>query len=423
MMRRDRIPTEINSVSSYIKAVFTLKESQTAEESNSSFWFFRGQKNSVWPMMPTAFRNDALSIEYEAIESALRQRPYDFRECSSDFEILTKLQHYGLGTRLLDVTLNPLVALYFASEPHDDIIEDKYGRGKKVPRDGKVVYHYGYGHKLSELGVRIGCALPFLNFQQHYTIKDLAIDLKAKNIISSEEYSSLCANNYENFLALIQCNNFVVSSYSNDRLIRQSGSFIVPTSIKIYDSGKNLGDSIIRKSYCSLDAEFEKRFFIIPHEKKEQIRDELDFLNINEATLFPELEHQLIYLQKKKPAKIGSVEMFERYQHSSEAFSDNDFETESTNSFQEPKPDIDGIVNSYLSDFPYIAKDVQNIIEKAITMPDWWSRDTILSQINRDITRTVQSKKSMAESKSIANHIIDCLRAGITESPNIIDGE
>lgn len=67
-------------------------------------------------MCPNVFRNDALKYEFDAIETAIRQRPYDFRECASDFEILTKLQHYGLGTRLLDVTLNPLVALYFASE-------------------------------------------------------------------------------------------------------------------------------------------------------------------------------------------------------------------------------------------------------------------------------------------------------------------
>lgn len=37
-------------------------------------------------------------------------------------DILIKMQHYGMPTRLLDLTKNPLVALYFAcvSKPNND---------------------------------------------------------------------------------------------------------------------------------------------------------------------------------------------------------------------------------------------------------------------------------------------------------------
>ena len=98
------------------------------------------------------------------------------------------------------------------------------------------------------------------------------------------------------FIQVIQSNSFVVSAHSNERLTRQSGAFIIPTAIKIIkDSGSN-GSLLVRKARCDLDDAFEKNSFIIPSEKKEIIREELDFLNINEATLFPELEHQLIYL-------------------------------------------------------------------------------------------------------------------------------
>jgi len=45
------------------------------------------------------------------------------------FDRLVRMQHFGLPTRLLDVSLNPLVALYFATDPGPD---------KKAASDGVV---------------------------------------------------------------------------------------------------------------------------------------------------------------------------------------------------------------------------------------------------------------------------------------------
>lgn len=409
-MKANQIPTKINSVSSYIEAIFNLRKAKIAEFSAASYWFFRGQKNSLWSMRPNVFRNDALSLEYEAIESALRQRPYDFRECRSDFEIPTKLQHYGLGTRLLDVTLNPLVALYFASAPHEDIVQGKDGRGKSVPRDGKVVYRYGYGHKLTELNVRVGCALPFIEFEEDFTIKHLCEVLLKKGIITSDEYTFFEADDYKEFVHAIQSNNFVVSSYSNDRLTRQSGAFVIPTAIKIILNVIDMGNSLVRKTYCNLDDEFEEKFFIIPHDKKNAIRDELDFLNINEATLFPELEHQLLYLQNRKIPQSGTVEAYEKFVYTERPLTGLDTEGLSETDMHEPNPDVKKIVNIYFKQTPDVAEAICKVIETDISSVDWWIKDTIISQINRDITRALQSHKSMTESKAIANNIVELLK-------------
>lgn len=406
-MRNLRIPQKINSVSSYIKAIFDLRSSKMSEYSLSSYWFFRGQKNASWGMCPNIFRNDALKYEFDSIETAIRQRPYDFRECSTDFEILTKLQHYGLGTRLLDVTLNPLVALYFASEKHEEFVLGRDGRGKYVPCDGKVVYRYGYGHKLSELEVRIACALPFIEFTEDFTLSSLSKELYCKKIITTDEQIVLEDNNYEKFIHAIQSNSFVVSSYSNERLTRQNGAFIIPSAVKIIGDDLNGGNCLVRKARCDLDDEFEETYFIIPAEKKESIRDELDFLNINEATLFPELEHQLVYLQNRKLPNPGEVEIYEDFSRKTISHTDNSSSTEeSVAPHAEPHPDVHFVVNKYLTEVPDLAEKVALILEKGTSEIDWWLKDSAVSRINRDITRTLQAKMSMKESKILANNIV-----------------
>ena len=57
-------------------------------------------------------------------------------------------------------------------------------------------------------------------------------------------------------------------------------------------------DAIITKSEANLRDEFEKKFFYISDDNKEQIRQELENCNVNEAHLFPELEYQLKYIRR-----------------------------------------------------------------------------------------------------------------------------
>lgn len=100
---------EIESLGEYIQKIGDLRQN----ESYSTI-FFRGQQNNEWKIEPSIFRDNMLSIEHELMQLPLQEVPEEFTDMSSMFDIMTKYQHYGMCTRLLDLTTNPLVALYFA---------------------------------------------------------------------------------------------------------------------------------------------------------------------------------------------------------------------------------------------------------------------------------------------------------------------
>jgi len=93
---------------------------------------FRGQRNSSLPNVAGIFRPDLKALledEKRAVRDLISVHPSEFATDETMFDKLVRMQHFGLPTRLLDVSRNALVALYFATDP---------GPNRSKPSDGMV---------------------------------------------------------------------------------------------------------------------------------------------------------------------------------------------------------------------------------------------------------------------------------------------
>lgn len=132
-----------NSISEYIEC---FKKMANFSESNKDYeMYYRGEpkdyeETSGTPGIARGVYWLSNNNESELMRECERRLPNEFAECKSTFERLVKMQHYGIPTRVLDITLDPLVALFFAlyKDPknHDDLSKkDAVVLVYKVPKE------------------------------------------------------------------------------------------------------------------------------------------------------------------------------------------------------------------------------------------------------------------------------------------------
>ena len=115
----------VNSAAEFVAELAQLDRVKGAET------FYRGHADKAWKLIPSILRTlNGPRVEHLLFRDMVAHEPQSFSECRSALDHLVQMQHYGLPTRLLDVTMNPLVALYFACE-----------EATSEPADG-AVYHF-----------------------------------------------------------------------------------------------------------------------------------------------------------------------------------------------------------------------------------------------------------------------------------------
>ena len=263
------------------------------ERKKGKILFFRGHSKKSFSLQPSIYRNAGLiSNEASMLKELILRCPNDFAGGISTFETLVKMQHYGLPTRLLDITSNPLAALHFACDTHE---EDDDGKVIVFVFDVKDEVKYFDSDTVSVLS---NLSRQPEDFEvPHY---DDAVDLdtvEGKTLFSnfnSERAIQLLLHDVRqdkpHFEPIIRPADLgrvvcVKPKLDNPRIIRQDGAFLLFGVDRRKSQPPALADNFI------LDE------LIIRRDGKKNLSIELANLGITKATLFPEIERVATHIK------------------------------------------------------------------------------------------------------------------------------
>lgn len=244
---------------------------------------FRGQAHSYWSLNSSMTRElKYLDNERKLYYDILSLKPDAFKNDNTVYERLITMQHFGMPTRLLDITRNPLVAIFFAC---DGIEFLKY--------DGTIfTFNPDTNDFLNFEDKRLKCLTQIVENQDKDLICincDTNFDCKfITNDDLNEEVNSCHFKNRLNIKTIKQPdffykNWFVQGVAKNQRINNQSGDFIFV----------GLADS------CSSLPNLPQITIIIDSDSKKVLLEQLENLNIHGGAVYPDITHMSEYIRNK----------------------------------------------------------------------------------------------------------------------------
>lgn len=214
------------------------------------------------------------------------------------FDKLVRMQHFGLPTRLLDVSRNAMVALFFATDP---------GPVDSKPSDGSVTA-FAIPPEIEKYydSDSVSCIANLANMtaeekgkilelkealtedlSEARTIElfnqDDVVDRLLQFIRAEKSYFRPIMNPADLFVRY-----YVHPKMSNRRILAQSGAFILYG----FEPPKTM----------FFPYQIEETSFNVPQDVKSSIREALDNIGINESTLFPEIDKAAAWIKNSYPS-------------------------------------------------------------------------------------------------------------------------
>ncbi len=277
----------IRSVSEYLECLSKIKMEPKTTFSVGCFTLFRGQANANWLLSPSLYRQNLFEAENLLLTEIKHICPNEFGD--NRFDSLVKMQHFGMPTRLLDVTTNPLVSLYFACESSEQSNEDG------------IVYIFPNMPVSWSNDPLVDLVMDFV---YDYFPRKMWLDQMLDQ--SQKKYRNgsyrLMPDTIDSLLHYLTIPAFaVMPAKTNERIEAQDGAFFVfgmhfsnrevstnPGTVgRVYYNFEPIEIDNVQQIWKKTET------LRIPAAAKKGILNQLDILGINERKLFPDLSHQI----------------------------------------------------------------------------------------------------------------------------------
>lgn len=320
-------------ISRYLNQIKQTIESSGIENLKDYEVFYRGESKNYHNTIPGIFRSENdLANEHNFFRELELRYPNIFDNAKSTIDKLAIMQHYGLPTRLLDLTTNPLLALYMAIDK--DNISDicptikivfvkkmsmKYydsdtvsvlANLAKIKADINIdLYTFAENKGTIEVAKRSIASAYYNYLNSSQKIQDLDLNQKY------EAGKLICKDNgmlhyllheikaekpyFKNMIWLEHLDQnvvFVKPKYNSQRLINQAGLFALfglnngeKKCFSLEDFSKKSKDFTI-KQFLLCECLVEKEM-LCTHDFIKELKTALGLLGITHDKVYPEMEH------------------------------------------------------------------------------------------------------------------------------------